>query len=290
MKNIKKFIWTVIFVSGICFTINAQNVSDFQTIIENGTIIITGYTGTVKNLNIPEKINGIPVTVIGDKAFESKGLTSVTIAKGIQTIGVNAFAFNPLNNIKIPDSVISIGSRAFYYQVIENFINVGMLQSLSNTEIDLEIGSNVNIAVDSFNVDFYALYHKMNKAKGKYLFLGFMWLVPGTGQTANDFHIGFSWDGDGAITIFGYMGDKKDLIIPSVVAGVPVKHIKTKMFNELGIRSIVIPAGIETIEEGMPSISTRDTSFKKFTEFYNQTGKRAGKYTLSSNNWSFSAN
>ena len=58
-----------------------------------GSYSVTGYEGTGGEVVIPETHNGLPVTSIGDYAFEDcTSLTSVTI----------------------PDSVTSIGGRAFY--------------------------------------------------------------------------------------------------------------------------------------------------------------------------------
>ncbi|MDR2314708.1 MAG: hypothetical protein LBE02_09285, partial [Spirochaetaceae bacterium] len=49
----------------VCFSVFSQNVSDFEYSVNNGGITITGYKGSVKNVVIPEKINGLPVIRIG---------------------------------------------------------------------------------------------------------------------------------------------------------------------------------------------------------------------------------
>lgn len=65
-------------------------------------------------LNIPEKIDGLPVTVIGDYAFNSETLTSVTIPKTVTTIKEFAFyGCKGLKSVTLPDSVTSIGYVAF---------------------------------------------------------------------------------------------------------------------------------------------------------------------------------
>jgi hypothetical protein len=91
----------------------AQNISDF--IIEDweGEITILGYTGSQKDMVIPPTINGASSFTIGQTAFKSKGLTSVTIPNSVTSIGAYAFSLNQLVNVTIPDSVIAIGGAAF---------------------------------------------------------------------------------------------------------------------------------------------------------------------------------
>lgn len=68
-------------------------------------------------LNIPESLNGIKVSAIGDEAFaESKNLKNIIIPEGVETIGNRAFALcTSLEKIVIPNSVKNIKRGAFYY-------------------------------------------------------------------------------------------------------------------------------------------------------------------------------
>jgi hypothetical protein len=83
----------------------------------NGTITITGYTGSGGAVTIPSTTNGLPVTSIGSYAFQNcTSLTSVTIPNSVTSIGESAFdACTSLSSVTIPNSVTSIGSRALYY-------------------------------------------------------------------------------------------------------------------------------------------------------------------------------
>jgi hypothetical protein len=89
---------------------------DFTYITNNGTITITGYTGPGGAVIIPSTINGLPVTSIGNFAFQAySSLTSVTIPDGVTSIGSYAFqACSSLTSMTIPNSITSIGDWAFW--------------------------------------------------------------------------------------------------------------------------------------------------------------------------------
>jgi len=87
------------------------------TINADLTITITGYTGAGGAATIPDTINGLPVTSIGENAFRSQVLmTSITILNNVTNIGSGAFAYcGNLTNVSMGSSVISIGQWAFAY-------------------------------------------------------------------------------------------------------------------------------------------------------------------------------
>ena len=114
----------------------------YRNIDEDGdrqydSVEITNCNGSANSISIPSKMNGLPVTRIGDSAFkqcssttvvipdtvESIGslafnnctdLESVIIGSNVETIGTWAFyKCSKLKSIIIPNSVTNIGSRAF---------------------------------------------------------------------------------------------------------------------------------------------------------------------------------
>jgi len=99
--------------------------ADFEVkIIDDGEgIEIVKYVGKRQDVRIPPTIQNMPVTSIGDRAFrdgaigdkpfERKYLTSVTIPHGVTSIGEWAFSGNKLTSATIPDSVTFIGGSAF---------------------------------------------------------------------------------------------------------------------------------------------------------------------------------
>lgn len=94
---------------------NAQ--SDFVWTSNTTSSTITGYTGTRKDVVIPETyiVNGVekPVTSISSSAFESKGLTSVVMPNSVTNIGQSAFRNNAIETAKLSTSVKTIGTDAF---------------------------------------------------------------------------------------------------------------------------------------------------------------------------------
>lgn len=102
----------------------------------DGTLGITKYTGSAKNLTIPAKINGKKVVAFYNWAFgNNKKLESVVIPKGVTQIGFCAFENCPnLKSVSIPDGVTSIDQEAFYackklknIKLPDSVVNIGAL-------------------------------------------------------------------------------------------------------------------------------------------------------------------
>ena len=78
----------------------------------SGAITITQYTGPGGDVIIPDTVNDLPVTTIGQAAFyQVSSLTSVTFGTNVTTIADNAiFQCPSLASVAIPASVTNIGS------------------------------------------------------------------------------------------------------------------------------------------------------------------------------------
>ncbi|MDR2501430.1 MAG: leucine-rich repeat domain-containing protein [Treponema sp.] len=95
------------------FAVFAQDADSFEYKKENGGIIITGYTGIAKDVVIPARVDNLPVAAIGDKAFSSKQLASVTIQNSVTAIGMGAFHGKKLTSVTLPANV-EIQYNSFY--------------------------------------------------------------------------------------------------------------------------------------------------------------------------------
>ena len=105
-------------LSDFTITASAEAYEGFKySILDDGTVEITGYTGSDSKLVIPGTIDGKKVTSIGYWAFNySTNLKSITIPNSVTSIGDWAFSYcTSLTSITIPNSVTSIGSDAFNY-------------------------------------------------------------------------------------------------------------------------------------------------------------------------------
>ena len=79
--------------AGLSFSAGAETSGDYEySLLNDGTVEITNYTGNDTDIVIPAELDGKRVTEIGSFAFDS--CTSLV-------------------NVKIPDSVLKIGNYAF---------------------------------------------------------------------------------------------------------------------------------------------------------------------------------
>ncbi len=116
---------------------------------DNTAVTITDCSREAKAVEIPSEIENLPVTSIGNRAFENcydlykvtipdsvasigdmafyqcSDLAWISITNGVTSIGDNAFSYcKKLKDITIPDSVTSIGERVFMNCTAITSINV----------------------------------------------------------------------------------------------------------------------------------------------------------------------
>ncbi len=118
---------------------------DYEYVINNSGVILTKYTGTDREIVIPDTIEGKPVvrignTVNGEDTFgtfqNNFGIVSIVIPDSVTAIDDNAFSScKKLSEITIPDSVLKIGSSAFH--------SCEALKSISIPKSVTQMGSSV---------------------------------------------------------------------------------------------------------------------------------------------------
>lgn len=112
-----------------------------------GNLTITGYTGSDANIEIPKTINGKPVTLIGDKAFQNNTtLKKLKISADITAIGEFAFCnCTSLEEVEFPDSLLIINGYAFLNDPIKELklpsnlllIKTFAFQDMKASEVEL---------------------------------------------------------------------------------------------------------------------------------------------------------
>jgi len=99
------------------FTLNARAADPTaeEFFVFDGAGTITGYDNIngPSDVVIPATIGGIPVTAIGDYAFEGYLLTSIVIPDSVETIGNGAFTSNDISILDLGEGIVTIGAGAF---------------------------------------------------------------------------------------------------------------------------------------------------------------------------------
>ena len=94
------------------FAVETAGVLQYE--VEDDHIVIVGCDLSATDVEIPSSINGLPVTVIGDYAFNGIGITSVTIPDSVKKIGNWSFCMcSGLKTVTLPDSLEYVGIKAF---------------------------------------------------------------------------------------------------------------------------------------------------------------------------------
>ena len=157
--------WLAVFVllvtvAAACFHLITARVlnAEFKYTTDNGSITITGYTGRADTVIIPRAINGLPVTGIGDYAFQDcTNLTSVTIPRSVTNIGYHAFRdCSSLVSAVIPNSVTSIDGMAYRGTKLARVTIPASVAYIGNDVFD-GCSSLIAISVDTMNLAYSSL-------------------------------------------------------------------------------------------------------------------------------------
>lgn len=119
MKKFISVFISVILMLSVCLTLcscgqSASPIEDFEYEFIDGTVTITGYTGTDLEIVIPDKIEKRPVTTIGNEAFIGYDMNCVYIPSSVTTIEGRAF-YNCtlLNEVTFNEGITHIHDNAF---------------------------------------------------------------------------------------------------------------------------------------------------------------------------------
>jgi hypothetical protein len=236
-----------------------QPESDFEFEIKGEenekAVTITKYVGTPKDVRIPQKIQGAPVTEIGIQAFTQVtqmdtdkkrytglGLTSVTIPNGVEIIGEGAFAANKLTSVTIPDSVRFISQYAFGWNQLSSVTVPNSVESIGEGAFVMNQLTQLTIPDSVKMIEFVAF------AANKLTSLTLPDSVTAIGESA-------FWE-----------NQLSSLTLPNSVTSIGVYAFKDNKITSVTIGSDV------TLEEG--------SFVTAFINAYNRGGKKAGTYTV----------
>ncbi len=137
--------------NAVALSVEAQNpATEFAyTVLQDGTVEISGYTGTSSRVVIPSTIDGRSVSYIGNSAFfNNRYISDVTIPCTVTSIGNFAFGYcSALKNIQIPSSVKSVSQNAF-----SNSDNVSISCIRNTTVSEYAKKNGIDYASFSYNV------------------------------------------------------------------------------------------------------------------------------------------
>lgn len=104
------------YVMNVADSDNVAVSGDFEYVVENGYVKITGCLDYGKSIIIPAEINGLQVKVLGSESFyQHKEMVSVQLPDGLTTIeGAPFYRCYSLKKIYIPATVNEICDEAFF--------------------------------------------------------------------------------------------------------------------------------------------------------------------------------
>ncbi len=89
---------------GLNYEVNAE---------DTGWIVIGIGTAVGADIVIPEKIDGLPVVAIGERAFENTSIKTIKFSKNIKTVEYGAFQNSTLEQAFLNEGLVTISGQAF---------------------------------------------------------------------------------------------------------------------------------------------------------------------------------
>lgn len=206
----------------------------------DGTATISNYKVAIsdrvvpRELVLPDELDGLIITGIGESVFSGKGLGHVTLPKNSKIIAGFAFHWNDLIDVEIPNGVTYIGENAFNSNqltriVIPESVNVIGRRAFDfnqDDSADFTVIGAVGSIAESYANDYQFSFQDISE-------LQFEWIE-------ND---------DGTATVTNYLGEAKHLAIPKTLGGLVVTEIGDDAFSNLSLASVELHDHVERIGE-----------------------------------------
>lgn len=202
-------------------------VTDFSYTISDNEVTITGYLGSNAHVNVPATIEGLPVTVIGARAFYWKStLLTVSLPSTVHTIENDAFHYSDrLTAVYGTENVTTYGQYAFlnckqlsYLYVSDDLVEIGSgaFQGCPLLEMTLFLSDNCTLPESFINDSPITVYV-------------------------------FSAEGNEA-TFVSLYSNEDTLRIPAFYKGLPVTTIGSyAVYSNSNIKHLIIPNTVKTM-------------------------------------------
>ena len=211
-----------------------KNDGDLEYTEEDGEVTVTAYNGSASGVMIPARLNGLPVTKIGDGAF--KGMTNLEnlfIEADLKEIGSEAFSgCTALQAIDLPESLETIGAKAFC-----NCKAITQLQFYQNV---------ASIGTDAFkNVPLETVYLFKDSAADTYIkknHSGTDIVYTTAAPEGVKYRIS-----NGEVSITRWNNPPEVVEIPSEIMGYPVTKIGSDAMCDGSFTELTIPSSVRVI-------------------------------------------
>ena len=234
--------------------------------LDDGTIEITGYSGSAENIVIPAQIDGKSVTRIGNNAFEKSSAKEIVIPDSVTEIGSQAFSgCGKLTSVLIPNSVTMIRDRAFFD--CNSLASITIPDSV--TDIELQAFCNctslkevtIPASVTYIGDEAFGYYSDIDGSEIKKVDGFKINYVKNTYGHYYATENGFSDEAclltnelnDGTLEISKYVGNSATsatYVIPGEINGKKVTQIGDSAFTVCtSLTSVTIPDGVTSIDE-----------------------------------------
>ncbi len=115
--------------------------------------VIIDYHGTKKSFTVPDVINGITVTAVGESVFEGTDISEIVLPKTVTSIGKNAFKDCTVLKTIFAKSVTKISDYAFYNCVWLKNIYLGELASIGKYAFSYVCSGHYSLTGTTFSIE-----------------------------------------------------------------------------------------------------------------------------------------
>jgi hypothetical protein len=250
---LRQFIQSVLGLAFLVSSSFAFSNTEFTYNVIDGGIEVTGCVEECpSDLVIPEEIDGFSATSIGDDAFSSKQIISLTLPDSLKNIGSGAFKNNELKILSLPENVTNIGDFAFYNNQLtdisfsDSLLEIGDWAFRLNNLVSIDIPDSVtSIGVKAFAYNQLQEVSYPTKLKSVIEDSPYNYFGNNSGIASVDFrYLNLS----GVAVITGCTNTcEPNLVIPENIDGFTVLYIDQEAFLDEQIISVTFPDTLTTI-------------------------------------------